>query len=180
MFAPPPKHVTWHLIELNVKSGPRLELIKAGGLFNWQGTLYHTTPPEPWYPNYGNHRNFKYWEKCAPAMSYFAASHAARSYSYSSQNIDSRLEFGTLNLCLSFAETDAPSGRWVCREWNSRHRGDETLIAHKTHYYFAPADLYVRAALSFQMSAVSCLMRRPPDQQRQKAETEVMWDHSCI
>lgn len=64
MFAPPPKHVTWHLIELHLKSGPPQELIKAGGLWHWRSVPLHNTPPEPLYYNYGNHRNFKYWEKC--------------------------------------------------------------------------------------------------------------------
>lgn len=175
MFAPPPRHITWHLIELNLKAGSKLELIKAGGLFHWRAIPWHTSLPEPLYQNYGNHRNFKYWEKyCALCFSWCYCfmmlmkkkkNILSCSYSYNSQNIDARLEFG----------------RWVCREWNSRHFNEEMLITHKTHYYFTPADLYEIFFLGGKLFTFSHLhTHRSPDDQKNRIESEIMWDHSCI
>lgn len=62
MFSPPPQHAYWHNIELNLKGGGHLELIKGGGLWRWEGVPWHTGPPEPYYANYGNHRHWKWWE----------------------------------------------------------------------------------------------------------------------
>jgi hypothetical protein len=65
MFSPPPQHAYWHNIELNLKGGGHLELIKGGGLWRWEGVPWHTGPPEPYYANYGNHRHWKWWETYA-------------------------------------------------------------------------------------------------------------------
>lgn len=118
MFSPPPQHIYHHNIEMVLKNGTSLELIKYGGLTTWevrprsirqllflnsvQGGPMHHDAPLPWYPNYGDHRHWKYWEN----------------YNWHSDSNDVRLEFG----------------RWVCREWNSRHTGDQVVMRHTTHY----------------------------------------------
>jgi hypothetical protein len=94
-------------------------------------------PPEPLYPNYGNHRNWKFWEN----------------YNWHPASQDIRLEFGRyfpasfcyfcLSLALSLSLSlllliNLISHRWVCREWNARHHGGETLRGHMTHYFFYP------------------------------------------
>lgn len=63
----------------------------------------HLDPPLPWYPNYGDHRHWKYWEN----------------YNWHSDASEVRLEHG----------------RWICREWNRRHTGDQVVMRHKTHYF---------------------------------------------
>lgn len=63
----------------------------------------HYDQPLPWYPNYGDHRHWKYWEN----------------YNWHPDSNDVRLDFG----------------RWVCREWNSRHTGDQIVLKHKTHHW---------------------------------------------
>lgn len=62
MFSPPPRHAYFHNVELNLQDGSKLELIKGGGLYRWEGVPYHTGPPLPLYENYGTHRHFKVWE----------------------------------------------------------------------------------------------------------------------
>jgi hypothetical protein len=127
MFSPPPQSIYHHNIEMVLKNGTSLELIKYGGLWNWevrprrrrwkflsvllQGGPMHFDAPLPWYPNYGDHRHWKYWEN----------------YNWHSDATDVRLEFG----------------RWVCREWNSRHTGDQVVMRHITHYFIYPPTPYV-------------------------------------
>ena len=128
MFAPPPQHVYWHNIELRLKGGDRLELIKGGGLWRWEGVPWHDGPPEPLYPNYGNHRNWKWWETYG-RDNYITISGLTRRscrFNWHTDHNDVRLEFG----------------RWICREWNSRHSGDKTLMNHKIHFASYPAETY--------------------------------------
>lgn len=65
------------------------------------------------------------------------------SYNWHPANPEIRLEFG----------------RWVCREWNSRHTGDQRVKRHITYYYWYPV---------------------PEPGEVPKPYREVMWDHYCM
>ncbi|KAF2077349.1 hypothetical protein CYY_001352 [Polysphondylium violaceum] len=104
MFSPqPPKSHWWHVIHGQLDDGTQVELFKNEGLFNFEiNTEVNFEKPDPFYPSYGNHRWFKYWEN-----------------GFNSNNADAlRLELG----------------RYICREFNSRHYGPEML--YKFSVYF--------------------------------------------
>eukprot|EP01132_Coremiostelium_polycephalum_P007513 gene7513-9234_t len=104
MFSPaPPKTHWWHVIHGYLEDGTQVELFKDEGLFKFEiNTKVNFDKPDPFYPSYGNHRWFKYWEN---GFNSFGAD-------------PMRLELG----------------RYICREFNSRHHGDKML--YKFNIYF--------------------------------------------
>ncbi|KYR02878.1 hypothetical protein DLAC_00351 [Tieghemostelium lacteum] len=64
MFSPsPPKTHWWHVIHGNLEDGTPVELFKKEGIFNFEiNKEVSFDKPDPFYPSYGNHRWFKYWE----------------------------------------------------------------------------------------------------------------------
>jgi len=104
MFSPqPPKSHWWHVIHGQLDDGTQVELFKNEGLFKFEiNTEVNFEKPDPFYPSYGNHRWFKYWEN-----------------GFNANNADAmRLELG----------------RYICREFNSRHFDNEML--YKFSVYF--------------------------------------------
>jgi hypothetical protein len=101
MFAPRPPNIHWwYIIQGWLVDGTELELHRNRGMWNWEGNpLDNWDKPSPFYPSYGNHRWFKFYEQMN--------SHQ--------QNQAIRLEYG----------------RFICREWNARHREGQILYEFK-------------------------------------------------
>lgn len=58
-----------------------------------------------------------------------------------------------------YADLRRPFARYICREWNARHTGDERLA-------------------TFQI--VYMLETTQPDYRRTTPQKEVLWEHSCF
>jgi hypothetical protein len=101
MFSPRPPNINWwYIIQGWLVNGSEIEIHRNRGMWNWEGNpLDNWDKPKPFYPSYGNHRWFKFYEQMN--------SHP--------QNQAIRLEYG----------------RFICREWNSRHSDGQVLYEFK-------------------------------------------------
>lgn len=63
MFSPAPPAEGWYyLIEADLESGQKAELIANGGLFTWETSPYTAEKPQQVANSLKNHRWFKYFE----------------------------------------------------------------------------------------------------------------------
>jgi len=107
MFAPHPPHSEfYYTIVAKLEGGEEIELWRNGGIFEWVGNKQvNWDPPEPFHVPFYNHRWFKYYE----------------TYNRGMDNVEVH------PLRLAF-------GRYLCREWNNRHSGNDTLYTFDVFY----------------------------------------------
>ncbi|KYR02174.1 hypothetical protein DLAC_00988 [Tieghemostelium lacteum] len=108
MFSPsPPKNTWWNVIHGKLQDGTEVELFKNEGLFNFEiNTDVNFDKPVPFKASFGNHRWFKFWENGF--------------YRHDGKANVVRLDFG----------------RFICREFNSRHFGNQRLEEFKIYYVY--------------------------------------------
>eukprot|EP01102_Stenamoeba_stenopodia_P016791 TRINITY_DN5904_c0_g2_i1.p1 TRINITY_DN5904_c0_g2~~TRINITY_DN5904_c0_g2_i1.p1 ORF type:complete len:532 (+),score=193.56 TRINITY_DN5904_c0_g2_i1:1-1596(+) len=107
MFAPHPPHSEfYYTIVATLDAGEQIELWRNGGIFEWVGNKQiDYEPPEPYHVPFYNHRWFKFYE----------------AYNRAAEKVDVH------PLRLAF-------GRYICREWNARHSGNDTLYTFDIFY----------------------------------------------
>lgn len=139
MFSPhPPTTGFFYVIAANLTDNRQVDLFRERGLFRWHGAPL-TWQPEPradFAASIGNHRWFKYYE----------AFNWGQGYS----DIDAiRLNFG----------------RWICREWNARHEGNDRLWYFEWHMITHSLDHVTKMRLPYDHAVLwshMCFDHRPP------------------
>jgi len=132
MFSPRPPNVHWHyLIETTLDNGKKGELFRNEGLFRWETNEWSWDKPEN--PDYW--RSFK--------------NH--RWFKYYENGINTHPQNEQLRLNY---------GRYICREYNSRHFGTERLYQFSIHWIAERAE-------------VEWGTRREP------YSKQVLWNHIC-
>jgi len=134
MFAPhPPMAVFYHVIEGELKNGEKVELFKNGALYTFE-------------PNRSPDGTVSF-EKPDP-MAPCYKNH--RGFKYWENGFNSYPQHDKVRLDL---------GRYLCREYNALHRGDERLVGHKVWIVWEHLKI------------------ESPD--RVRAKPELLWSHVC-
>jgi hypothetical protein len=105
---------------------------RQGSLIPNGGLWYWSLSPMSWeppYPLYPNYGNHRHWK-------------AWESFNWNQNSEAIRLEFG----------------RWICREWNTRHSGADRLKRHQTYYTYYPV---------------------PQNDETPQRKRLLFWDHVC-
>lgn len=153
MFSPPPRHAYFHNIELNLRDGTKLELIKVAqpvssdcpssytprAVAYTAGRACHSTQAR----RYLSMRTTGRTGTSRSGKCTFAPLRAAHIVGIHLLPQTPTIVLSLVRLQLRSAPALTHTGRWVCREWNSRHRDGKVLQNHKTWLTSYPADTYV-------------------------------------